>query len=175
MQNWSGVHLIKPLRIHHIIYTDASGLKGIGGWFGELAFATALPRRHHKKHINWKEAYAVLYALAKWSPTLRGARVQFMCDNEAIVDALSHTTIRGEAITILQLICLTAALEDIELSACWLSSKENWIADALSRFKLADIANLGLQVSTQELHDPVQLLRQRLTSFFSTALPDLPD
>lgn len=98
-----------------------------------------------------------------------------MCDNEVIMDALSNMTIRGEAITVLQFIFLTAALEDIELSVCWLSSKENWIADALLHFKLDDIANLGLQISIQELHDPVQLLRQWLASFFPTALPDLPD
>ena len=93
MQNRSGIRLIKPLRAYNVIHTDASGTKGIGGWFGDLAFATTLPRWHHRKHINWKEAYATLYALAKWSPVLWGSHVQFMCDNQAIVDAISQMTI----------------------------------------------------------------------------------
>ena len=173
LKNWSGVRIIKPLRTHHTIHTDASGTKGIGGWFQKLAFATSLPRRHAHKHINWKEAYAILYALAKWSSLLRGTRVLFMCDNQAIVDALSNRTIRGEAISVLQFIFLAAAVDDIELSACWLPSEENWIADALSRFKFDEIADLDLQVSTNEPEDPVHLLRQRLATFFPTDLPNL--
>ena len=89
LQEWNGIRLINPCRPSHHIYTDASGLKGIGGWFGHQAFSTNLPRRHKDKHINWKEAYAILYALEKWGPQLQGCTIIFMCDNETIVDAQS--------------------------------------------------------------------------------------
>ena len=100
-----------------------------------------------------------------------------MCDNETIVDALNKHTIEGEAIHILQLIYLAVALFDIGLSANWLSSKENWIADALSRFDLSKLANFELnevfQISSREPDQPIQLLRQRLTSFFKMDSPSL--
>ena len=111
LQEWNGIRIINPCRPSYFIYTDASGLKGIGGWFGHQAFSTNLPRRHKDKHINWKEAYTILYALAKWGPQLQGCTIIFMCDNETIVDALNKHTIKGEAIHILQLIYLAAALK----------------------------------------------------------------
>jgi hypothetical protein len=42
----------------------------------------------------------------------------------------------------LQLIFLKAALNDIELISELLSTKENWITDALSRFQIDKVANL---------------------------------
>ena len=179
LQEWNGIRIIRPCRPSYFIYTDASGKKGIGGWFGHRAFSTNLPRRHMGKHINWKEAYAILYALSKWAHHLRGCTIIFMCDNESVVDALSKHTIRGEAIHILQLIYLTAALYDLELSAKWLSSEENWIADALSRFNLLKLTNSKLnevfQISSREPDEPIRLLRQKLALFFRTDLPSLQD
>ena len=102
-----------------------------------------------------------------------------MCDNESIVDVLNKHTIRGEAIHILQLMYLTAALYDIKLSANWLSSQENWIADALSRFNLSKLANSKLneifQISSREPDEPIRLLRRKLATFFKTDLPNLQD
>jgi hypothetical protein len=114
LDNWSGTRIIKPPRVHQVIHTDASGLKGIGGWLNNLAFSTSLSRRHSKKH---KEVYAILYALALWGPLLRGTRVQFTCDNHTIVDALFNNSIGGDAISVLQLIFLAAAINYIKLSA----------------------------------------------------------
>ena len=88
-------------------------MKGISGWFEHQGFSTNLSTRHKDKHINWKEAYAILYALAKWGPQLQACTIIFMCDNETIVDALNKHTIKGEAIHILQLIYLAVALYDI--------------------------------------------------------------
>jgi hypothetical protein len=65
-----------------------------------------------------------------------------MCDNSVIVSALNSKSVKGEAIHPLQPIFLTAALKDIELFSEWLSIKENWIADALSRFQINKVANL---------------------------------
>lgn len=45
------------------IAMDVSGIKGIGGVFGKLGFATRVPRSHRKKHINWKKMYTIYYAL----------------------------------------------------------------------------------------------------------------
>ena len=146
LKHWNGKRVIRPRNTSYFGYTDASGTKGIGGWWGPNAFATRIPRRHRAKHINWKEAFAILVALAKWAPCLAGSRLILMCDNQAIVQAINKRSIRGEAINPLQLILLAAAVHDVEIEARWLSSEENWIADSLSRFDLKKLANCKLDV-----------------------------
>jgi hypothetical protein len=189
LKNWNGKRVILPRRTHHFIYTDASGKKGIGGWWGTSAFATRVAKRHRDKHINWKEAYAILVALAKWGPQAQGSKITFMCDNQAIVDAINKTSIRGEAINPLQLILLAAASFDIDIEAKWLSSEENWIADALSRFDLKRLANFKLDLvfsmpyrpnlnpssppSRRHTGPQLAALRQRLHDYFGTDLPNL--
>jgi len=106
-----------------------------------------------------------------------------MWDNSAIVQALNTRTIKGNAINPLQLIFLTAAIDDIELYSEWLSTKENWIADALSRFDLNRIANLFPQLrvaqngtSCREGGQPMSVLWTRGQSCFgSVSLPSLDD
>jgi len=173
LHNWSGIRLIRPHRHHIHVYTDASGKKGIGGWHQNHAFSSSLPRRHFARHINWKEAYAILFTLAKWGESWKGYKITFMCDNSAIVDALNKTTIHGDAILPLQYILLTATLYDIEIDSCWLSSEENWIADALSRFDFKKLANLKLDtlfsLQGQE-QDPVPALLKKLGDSFSMDL-----
>ena len=133
LSRWTGIRLIHQNRPIVHLYTDASGTKGIGGWCpGGNAFSTRIPRRHRPKHINWKEAYAILFAFAKWGSSWEGRHITIMCDNSAIVNAINNRSIRGDAINPLQLLILTAALYDIDISACWLSSEDNWIADSLS-------------------------------------------
>jgi hypothetical protein len=174
LPQWSGVLLIHPTRHHTTIYTDASGVKGIGGWWDTHAFSTRLPRNHRTKLIDWKEAYAVLFAFAKWSHLWSGHAVTIMCDNTVIVNAINSKSVRGTAIDPLQLLFLTAALYDIEVSSTWLSSKDNWIADALSRFKIQKIADIFPQFQSndssfhprRETGKPMSALRVKLQTFF---------
>ncbi len=180
LSKWTGVRLIRNNQQVTHLYTDASGTKGIGGWCpGGHAFSTRVPRRHRTKHINWKEAYAVLFAFAKWGPSWEGQQITIMCDNSAIVDAINKRSIRGDAINPLQLLFLTAALYDIDISACWLSSEENWIADSLSRFDFKRLANFQLDrlfdLSHREPGTPMFKLRQRLQAYFGTDLRQVPD
>jgi len=183
LPHWSGIRLINPMRKVIKVYTDASGAKGIGGWFRQSAFTTRLPRQYRSKHIDWKEAYALLFALAKWGSSWYGHTVIAMCDNSVIVSALNSKSVKGEAIHPLQLIFLTAALNDIDLLSEWLSTKENWIADALSRFQIDKVTNLFPQFQDpsfqlrRETGKPMSELRAKLQTFFGTdSLPELePD
>jgi hypothetical protein len=180
LSKWTGIRLIRNNRRVTHLYTDASGTKGIGGWCpGGHSFSTRVPRRHRTKHINWKEAYAVLFAFAKWGPSWEGQHITIMCDNSAIVDAINKRSIRGDAINPLQLLFLTAALYDIDISACWLSSEENWIADSLSRFDFKRLANFQLDrlfdLSRHEPGTPMFKLRQKLQDYFGTDSLQVPD
>src|SRR5438876_2966244 len=102
-----------------------------------------------------------------------------MCDNSAIVGTISKTSIKGKAINSLPLILLTAALYDIEIYACWLSSEENWIADALSCFNMKRLANFQLDDLFNLLYHedgaPLSRLKKELQSYYGTDLPYLQD
>jgi hypothetical protein len=164
LSNWSG-HIIH-------VYTDASGSKGIGGWWQRHAFSSRMPRRHRAKHITWKEAYAILFALAKWGQAWEGCQITFMCDNSTVVGAINKKSVHGDTIDPLQLIFLAAALHDIEISCWWLASKDNWIVDALSRFTLRKLANFQLDklfnLPSREPGTPMSNLRQKLHNFYGT-------
>ena len=97
-----------------MIYTDVSGVKGIGGWWENDAYTARIARGHRGKHIDWKEVYAILFAFARWGQW-RGKMVMVMCDNSAIVSSLNSRSIKGEAIDPLQLIFLIETLYDIEI------------------------------------------------------------
>ena len=176
LPRWSHTRLIRPTRPSIIVYTDASGSKGIGGWWGQYAFSARLPRAHRQKHIDWKEAYAILFALAKWGNFWKGYNVLFKCNNEVVVSSFMSKTVKGEAINPLQLIFLAAALLDIEVQSEWLSSKENWTADALSRFQIAKVANLFPQFLDptpphRETGNPVPTFLKKLRPYFGMGLP----
>lgn len=159
---WPGVTAIAPERQEFTIATDASGTKGIGGiWFATReVFSTRMPRRHRKKHINFKEMFAVLYAFAQWGDKWRGHEVHVLCDNEAVVTGITKGTIRGAAIQPLQSLLLIAALQDIAVRVTWISTKANAIADSLSRFDMEKFANL---VGSQ----PIRILPRRQPSQIS--------
>jgi hypothetical protein len=183
LPQWSGVLLINPRRPKITIHTDASGVKGIGGWWDEShAYSTRLPTDYRGKLIDWKEAYAVLFAFAKWGHLWTGHTVLVMCDNTIVVNAINSKSVRGQTIDPLQLLFLTAALYDIEVSSTWLSSKDNWIADALSRFELHKIADIFPQFRSgdsslrprRETGQPMSELKTKLRTFFGTdSLPTL--
>lgn len=105
LPRWSGILIINPTRPQVIIHTDASGVKGIGGWWDQNhAFSTRLARCHRPKLIDWKEAYAVLFAFALWGECWKGHTVLVMCDNTVVVNAINSKSVRGESIDPLQLI-----------------------------------------------------------------------
>ena len=64
------------------------------------------------------------------------------CDNKAVVKTLKKRLIQGIAIQLLQIIFLIAALWNIKVDPIWISSKQNAMADALSRFDMKRVANL---------------------------------
>ena len=183
LPQWSGVFLINPARRKTIIHTDVSGIKGIGGWWESQAFSTRVPRNHRGKLIDWKEAYAVVFAFAKWGHLWRGHTVIVMCDNAVVVNAINARSVRGQTIDPLQLLFLTAALHDTEIASNWLSSKDNWIADALSRFEFDKIADMFPQFQSSHSHrpcretgKPMSELRAKLRTFFGMdSLPALAE
>jgi Reverse transcriptase (RNA-dependent DNA polymerase) len=161
------------------VATDASGTKGIGGVFGKLVFAARLPRGHRKKHINWKEMYAIYYALLLWCNHWQNNRVIIYCDNTTVVGALTKRSVRGSTIDPLQAILLIAALFNIDLVTQWIPTDDNFVADALSRHDFKRLANYGYVEQAAILHRPhpsipTSTLRQRLLVLCGMESPHPP-
>jgi Reverse transcriptase (RNA-dependent DNA polymerase) len=181
LQHWSCISIIQIKRPLHEIWTDASGTKGIGGIYLTHLFSAHVPRRHRKKHINWKEMYAVLYAFLMWHPHWENGELLVHCDNDAVVDAINKRSIRGPTITPLQTLLLIAALFNITISAVWIPTASNSIADALSRHDFKRLANLGFQdydhhnIRNSEPQPPVTILRQKLRSLSDRVSPSQPE
>jgi Reverse transcriptase (RNA-dependent DNA polymerase) len=173
LPRWNRTAIIREARTTFTIATDASGVKGIGGIFptDKEAFSARIPQWRRKEDIQWKEAYAVLAALALWGKRLSGCRLQILCDNEAVVVALNKRSIRGSAIHVIQQIFLVLALYDIEVGAEWIPSEQNSAADALSRFK--KLTNwVGEQLDSYRVlpnaSSELRNLRQELRTFYGT-------
>jgi hypothetical protein len=81
---WNRVRFITPHHATVHIHTDASGKKGLGGYFKADWFAVRCPRRHRHHHIQVKEMLAVVYAVLCWGEQLSGLHVVFHVDNDAV-------------------------------------------------------------------------------------------
>jgi hypothetical protein len=157
LPSWNGIAIIRATRELYLLWTDASGNEGLGGYYlpgptstaslGELtwsyAFAKPHPRRHRHKHINYKEMLAILTAFRLWLPKFSGGKhIAIHTDNTAVYHGLLKRSIRGPAMEPLREIILLAALHDITFSAHWISTADNLLADLLSRRQFAKIAEL---------------------------------
>jgi hypothetical protein len=124
--------------------------------------------------------YAVLYAFLLWHSHWENGELLVHCDNEAVVDAINKRSIRSLTITPLQTLLLIAALFNITISAVWIPTASNFIADALSRHDFKRLANLGYKdynhhnIWNSEPQTPVLTLRQKLLSFSETVLLNPP-
>ena len=175
LSSWSSISIIRLSRINHDTATDASGVKGIGGVYCRYIFSERVPARHRKKHINWKEMFAILHAFVLWHKEWAGSRLRLTCDSSTVVQAIQNKSVRGEPIQPLQTILLIAAVFDIEIFVFWIPSEENIVADAASRHDYKKLANLGFQASAIHRAQDTKMstLRQKLFSFLTTRSPPL--
>lgn len=135
------------------LYTDAS-LQGLGGFYyrndiqpwsdieyiaQEQAFAVPITV---PSHINIHELEAILLAMEAWGGHWSRTKLIIHTDSSTAFNGLTRNTLRGTANSPLRKILLLAAKHDIKIIPHWISSEENGLADALSRFNVQAVANL---------------------------------
>ena len=98
--------------------------------------------------LNVKEMTTVLIAIRKWLHLLRGKHLVIYGDNFAVSSGLKKRSINGAAMAPLRDICMLLALHDVTITSNWISTKENILADLLSRGKWSNIANSWPQLIT---------------------------
>ena len=121
--------------VYHV-YTDASDF-GYGACCGEEWFAisytgqSAAPRA---RSINWRELHAAAKALATWGPSLRSERIIFHIDNTTTCCLLNKLySPVPELMELVRTWCILVEKFSVHISVVYISTKDNVLADALSR------------------------------------------
>ena len=132
-------------------------------------FASRVPRRFRgdQRDIQFKELYAALQAVLRWGDDWRHCHVIFHIDNTVIVDAIQSERNRSErTMSLLRVLLMLAACLDFSFTSSWLSSKENALADAASRFQYSRLFELAPQLERKSSSPNPRLtgLRRTLTS-----------
>ncbi|PPR04749.1 hypothetical protein CVT24_006895 [Panaeolus cyanescens] len=141
---WNGVRLLAPSRQSFSVFTDASGSKGIGGYWLNQWFSSRMPRKHRTKDIQFKELFAILHAILCWGDAWSDSHVNFYCDNQAVVAWMSSGTARSsQSMPMLRVINMMAAYLRFTFSCIWIPTHENSIADAASRFQYSRMFELN--------------------------------
>lgn len=163
LTSWNGIQL---LRFPHdrpcfYMWTDASSTRGLGGYLLDhpsqppaidRLFASRVPTRHAVKgDIQFREMLAVKFAVKRWLSLLAGSHIVIRCDNAAVVSGLKKSSIHGPAMSPLRQLTLLFAMHDIIVSAIWIPTRANELADLLSRFRFGKVADLYPQLTKQAL------------------------
>ena len=137
---WNGVCFLMPSLLSAEVYTDASERKGIGGVYQSHWFSSCVPCRYCDRDIQFKEAFVILHAILCWGDAWAGHHVSFYCNNQAVVHWLTLGTCHSaHSMPIVQLISMMAACPNFSFSCIWISSEDNALADATSRFQFTKL------------------------------------
>jgi hypothetical protein len=128
------------------LFTDASdwgaGCYFDGAWLMQ-GFQGPLSKCR-RMSINWSELYAITLAAATWGMRLRQKKVLFHCDNMSMVQVLqSGTSKNRDIMKLVRLLFYICAHYNFECNATHVGTKENGIADSLSRNDLIRFRTLA--------------------------------
>lgn len=147
ISSWDGLTLLQPspLLVMHI-WTDASS-RALGAFAGDPLMPSHVlqkdvSRRHRSKPIHFLEALAVLESLRRFTPHLpKATKVLIHVDNEAIRHSITKGSSKDPLLQVLIREIFSWCLgHGLDLSLTRVSTKENVLADALSRRKFQFIA-----------------------------------
>lgn len=139
LPSWNGISLFYDedwtTSADLCLYTDASNI-GYGCYFAGHWFCEQFDEAKKACDILWRELYALLKAAATWGKYWMTKRVLFFCDNQAGVSILkSGSSRRADIMSLVRALFFVAAEYNFEFSAVYISTHDNGVADALSRFQ----------------------------------------
>ena len=142
--HWNGVAMFPaPRQPAFTATSDASGGWGCGGWSNSSWFQLRWPAAARSCHISFKELFAGLIAAAVWGRRWKGSRVQWLCDNQPAVCAVSKRSCRDQDMMhLIRCLFFLEAWFNFELVAGHLPGRENGLADDLSRNHLSFLSKV---------------------------------
>ena len=139
---------------------DASGSWGCAAWSDQAWLQLRWDDRSAHLGIAVKELVPIILAATVWSGVWQGHRVHCRCDNQAVVASLnSQSSSDTRMMHMLRCLFFIEAHFHIRLSASYISTGENHIADDLSRNKIASFRSKMPQAHSRPTTVPPSLLR----------------
>ena len=94
--------------------------------------------------IEYLELYAVTVAVLTWIKKFKNSRILLHCDNESVCKMLNKSSSGCKnCMVLLRLIVLECLIQNINITAEWVSAGDNGKADALSRMDFNRFWDLG--------------------------------
>ena len=119
------------------LQTDASGTIGFGAFFNGRWFRGDWSLQQLELSVTYKELYAIVAACATRGIEWLWLRVEFQCDNQAVVECLKTGTSRSPAVmALIRTLYSMCVKHNFLIRASHLPGISNIIADALSRNKM---------------------------------------
>ena len=133
--HWNGVSVFPLARKPALeVTSDASGNWGCGAWSQKSWLQYQWPDEALQRHISFKELFALLLAAVTWGSCWKGVRVQWYCDNQAAVRAVSSRSCRDQPMMhLIRCLFFIEAWYQFEMVASHLPGHLNTLADDLSR------------------------------------------
>ena len=140
------------------LFTDAAGHLGCGAYFKGSWFHYTWDARQASYSIQWKELFVIVAAALTWGHLWEGKRIQFHCDNQAIVLAWQSRRAKQPLLmTLLRKLFLTAATGNFHVTLKHLPGHSNAIADAISRRQFTRFFSLSPQADPHPTPTPGML------------------
>ncbi|XP_063963147.1 uncharacterized protein LOC135156047 [Lytechinus pictus] len=144
LDDFNGVTIVRPGRWESDfdldLFTDASGTIGFGGYFHGKWFCGHWPPfvLSGDYSIAWKEMVPIAVALLVWGSDLAGKRIRLHTDNMAIKNVINKQTSHCPRImSLVRTLVLQCLKRDTIVKAVYIATKENDIADSLSRLQMS--------------------------------------
>lgn len=116
------------------LQTDASGSLGYGAYYNGHWFAGQWSAEQQDRDITYKELYAIVVACATWGNGWTRKRIEFQCDNQAVVQCIKSGTCRSPHVMgLIRALYWLCVEHNILVRAVHIPGISNTVADALSR------------------------------------------
>lgn len=168
LKDWNGISLFIDQNVTDAddfdLYSDASGTVGFGAYFQKQWFYGAWPQQLEANldssvSICYKELYPIVIAAMLWGKFWARKRILFHCDNQGTVYILNKGSSKSpDIMKLMRRLTLVAARFSFTFSACYIASRDNSIADALSRFQIDKFRLLAPQADEQPCQIPSQII-----------------
>jgi len=158
--HWNGISFsLSDSSPDFCIETDASGSWGCGAWCDGLWFQYKWPADWALIGIMAKELVPIFFSCVVWGSKLSRRRVQFKCDNLALVQAINKGSSKDNMVMhLLRCLWFFTAYFDISITATHLPGVLNTSADMLSRNQLCQFHHLHPDTSFVPAFLPPSLL-----------------
>ena len=100
--------------------------------------------------IEYLELAALCMAVLTWSDLLCNTRIVIFCDNQAVMHMVNNSTSRCKnCMVLLRVLIADGLTHNRRVFVGWVSTKENILADSLSRGKIALVKRLAPHMNPQ--------------------------